>query len=1637
MPTAHSISIPGLNGPFLQRRLPDWLKHATPDDVERLRDHQVAEQYRSTGPADWFMNAQPGERQVLLDYQARRRTSARVLATALQPLKGIGEFAEPLLRAQLAHELGITPDVNTVEFIQFHPESHLLGFIVKNVQRRQSLMQAALQNFAADASFETGSALAPKDALQMELLPATEQAYPRFSYRYQSKLDIEPGRFARLCHELDLGGQYQQHLQQVFEAPETRDQIRTHAIDVSKDQLRVQMQIAFMKGDISAQARQMLTDLLHGERAAHLNGKPVRCWRMEMFGAPLAEVVVMGAERESSDQVEPVVVYLPGAPLSPLKEYPSAFAALQDLHINLCSPAYQALLRRYVGKAQESHVLERLDAVLYHLVKQPNGVYERQLNPHCNLQVREEPVEEELFGYLQDRHLEKLKADARYLAVPSADADEHAREARLAYWEGIGFNLLNAAACFVPGLGEVMAVVGAAQLVNEVVEGAHAWEDGDLDQVWAHLQSVALNMALVAGLGLAGRTVASIESSEFVDSLVQAKRPDGQLRLWKPDLTPYASEVDPAGLQHNEQGLYEVAGKHYIRLESRFHEVARDAQGEWRMVHPHDPLTYQPPLRHNGQGAWVAHGEQPLTWSRSQLMRRIGHLAEGVDERQLLIAADISGIRDDVLRTLYAGQAVLPPLLVDTLQRLQLDRQLDTWIGNLGAGLPGGVGRDCAAVLAIELPGWPRLPIEVLDGAEFLPVSTVYGQERWPGRAPLKVPMSELLANRLPERVLRDFDEQAINQLLGVHVQRADRLQALRTLLVQQAQQGRRALFARLHAASGSSASAEARLLQQSFATLPVAVCEELVSHATAQEFARMQGADARLPLRLTEEARVYQRQVRLNRALEGIYWPQFSSLDSDRLAVQMLEKMPGWSGDVRLRVYEDSVHGALLAEVGEPGGVLKTLLRKPAGYSAYDAEGNELTTHDALASALLKALPDTERQSLGLQLSDHERLRTSLVTLAAGDRLRASTVLGQQPVHPWLRTPMRLADGRIGYPLSGRGAAHVRFSSALKQQVRHVYPVMRDEEIEVFLEALGASDAERFAALEQRQVQYRQLVETLDRWVERRQFIDLSGGWARPVRSAELSQVAERIKAAWRRETDRVHSGDGRFVGYSLDLSNMRLGSLPGLSADFSHIADLSLANMSLGHTPDDFLRVFSGVRWLNLSGNRLSNLGEVLGELQQVTKLFLGNNDLVLNEATQSVLDRLTRIKLLYLHNNPLVRPPSVTSFPQLLNLSLVSTGISEWPASVFELQDLLVLDLRFNRIVRIPAGILEPSAQAARFDRVNAVTDLFGNPLDADSMARLERYRQRTGETLGIGAAEPVHVDTPPAQMCSRWLVGADTRQREQISQYWNALAAEPDSGEFFRLLDNLRNTADFQRGYSSLRERVWTLLTAANNSTRLRQELFEFVAHPHTCGDGTILVFSQLEVMVLVHAARETGTIVDAEYALIVLARGLSRLEAVERIASREIALRREAGQSVDEVEVRLAFRVGLAERLELPGQPQHMVFVNKANVSQAQLDAAAAQVLGNETSQLLRASIVSRDFWVDFLKTRYGARFDETNRPFFFRLEALDADKQSMSDQAYRERIETIQQRRAVEEQRLIEALTATIWSSLPGQATHL
>jgi hypothetical protein len=49
-----------------------------------------------------------------------------------------------------------------------------------------------------------------------------------------------------------------------------------------------------------------------------------------------------------------------------------------------------------------------------------------------------------------------MKADAKTIAVPTAEVDANARNERLKYWFDLGMNVLNVAAFFVPGLNTVM-----------------------------------------------------------------------------------------------------------------------------------------------------------------------------------------------------------------------------------------------------------------------------------------------------------------------------------------------------------------------------------------------------------------------------------------------------------------------------------------------------------------------------------------------------------------------------------------------------------------------------------------------------------------------------------------------------------------------------------------------------------------------------------------------------------------------------------------------------------------------------------------------------------------------------------------------------------------------------------------------------------------------------------------------------------------------------------------------------------------------------------------------------------------------------------------------------------------------------
>lgn len=150
-----------------------------------------------------------------------------------------------------------------------------------------------------------------------------------------------------------------------------------------------------------------------------------------------------------------------------------------------------------------------------------------------------------LWEHNADRLRDKLIADARQHAVPTADVDARARARKIAALEQAGLFGLSLVSMFVPVLGEVMLGVMAGQLLYETFDGAIEWSEGDREAAVGHITDVAENlaqMALMAGGGaVLGRV---LRPPPVIENLKPVTLPSGEQKLWKNDLTPYKANVE-------------------------------------------------------------------------------------------------------------------------------------------------------------------------------------------------------------------------------------------------------------------------------------------------------------------------------------------------------------------------------------------------------------------------------------------------------------------------------------------------------------------------------------------------------------------------------------------------------------------------------------------------------------------------------------------------------------------------------------------------------------------------------------------------------------------------------------------------------------------------------------------------------------------------------------------------------------------------------------------------------------------------------------------------------------------------------------------------------------------------------------
>lgn len=1364
-----------LHGPFLQRTVPQWLIGASAQRKAEFR------QARPVMPA-WYATATARQRHVLhASFRKSFRAQMRLDKT-MSVFKDIDAFARPILLQALKTRFQVEVDVDKTLISLRRPVR--AGIIPVEFGTVETLtlpmLQAALHNFESDecafGAFHRSSGFAIETATAGTYKPVP--------------VNVSVRKFLSLCRDLDIGTKYQAYLKTFFHPadPKAQATLRRDFIASQKAAIRAAAERALLTKDIRPQDHAMILSVLKGETNPRVDNKPVWFQDMGLMRHRLVGCVAFTVA-EKYRPIEAVILYVPNDPEHPLKRYTGT--QMRDTFKRLLSArpahqadtaeptAYQRFFSQFMPYEQRPYYFSQFvkpanpwsdglssawRAVLQtslifadiwkilskppEMVPEPDPFVAVSLMPHRQMYPWQPNTD--LWQYLYETHRDKVIADARAHAVPTRDIDAKARDAKLAMLAQLGLLALNMASMFVPVLGEIMMVVMVGQLLYETIEGVIEWSEGDRHAAKEHLLDVAENLAqiaLMAGGGVVFNKINAVRPAPVIERLQPITLPNGRTRLWKPDFAGYEHDIAlTRSAVPNQLGQYQIDGKTCIRQGGEIYvQVFDDATGQWRLKHPTERNAHRPALAHNGHGAWRLVSEQPMTWQRLELLRRMGHSTDGFSDDTLLMLADISGVSDSTLRQMHMDHLPPPPELRDAMQLFDADAAARQMIEQLRGARPIDERYLHALPLVTELPRWPYGRILEISAGPEAAQSIQYGLEKLlPGieRKPvIRISRAQVLNGEMPARILAALEESEIIQLLGSRAAefRPARPDELMRELTEYAYIRQSEIFDGLYRGT-APLSLRARILQRECPGLSNAAAQDVLGHATAAELARMDHT-GRSPLRLLEEARWHARQGRQTRAFAGLHSENLASADSRRLALFALEQLPEWSPALRLEIREGSTTGALLDSIGEPSAPVKRYLVKNGPfYQAFNEQAQVLNrisrVEDSFYRSLMYALPDDMRAALGLFEGRGwgGELQQQIIASARVHWREALQML--VPRAKWFKPPVRVRAKMTGYYASGRGGG---WNTSLEMRVAQLYPLPR--QAAAFLaRQRGRSDGQIYQELELRRREWESLNATLEQW----QTVPSSSQTAE-----HRARLARTLREAWR---------NGPLAGRVAEAARLSLvcdTPVPALSTSFPHVRELSVSGMGITDANvDGLLAAFPNVtdlqigelghpHVLTVAGRSLTTVPQALAQLRGLTRLRFATDASFLGQTFAQRLRALTSLETLDIHYSgadaSTLHSLDLSSLTHLRSLRIDAPhALWRWPAYVERLPRLGRLDLTHTLIETLPeslyhgheqlwAGLslnwarVTPTTFRRAYDYVSQYSGPFGHLLDVHQMVR----------------------------------------------------------------------------------------------------------------------------------------------------------------------------------------------------------------------------------------------------------------------------------------------------------------------------
>ncbi|VVN70487.1 NEL-type E3 ubiquitin ligase domain-containing protein [Pseudomonas fluorescens] len=1587
------------------------------------------------GLQEWYSTASSTQHNALQAANIDLWTSQNQIDRLLDDLQGVYEFAEPLLSAALKEQYGVDDDVTTTYLHLYLPKDrpwYTFNITGGVVTRSVSLLDAALHNFAASETYEADSDFIskPDERGLFDIKPI------------KSKMTI--AQFQTLCRELDIGARYTKHLESLLLAGDAvaKAFLKYKVTESQKAAFKAAAHLALMTKDIIRDSQELILAMLDGQRNLTLKGKVVQFAELSILDAALTGIVLITPDLEQSRNVERLIAYVPNDPEHPLKEYASGTDFLNELTRQLRDNAfiessqmtYRQYFSQFVDQQQRGHFFaglqQRLFEVQWHkkeaLDQRPTWREEPVTNPRLQFSVA--PITGDFWTHLYQQKLNKILNDARAIAVSTADTDSNARWAWWDNFKKIVSDIFNAALMvvtpFVPGLGELMMAYTAYQITYDLIESIVDLAEGLWVEAAEHFVGVVTDIVQLATFAAGGQIgqVARLKLSSFVDGMKPVELPDGQTRLWNPDLKPYEQPnlKLPADSSPNELGLHSHEGQDILPVDGKHYAVQKDPKtGNHRIKHPNRPGAYSPELKHNGLGAWTHEAENPRTWEGPTLMQRLGHSVKGLSDAELEQIRTVSGTEDNALRKMHVENSPPPPLLADALKRFKIDTEAGRASTQIRQGTPLDPSWYWFESLAPHLEGWPSdKALKVYEATNKTGNFRQYGKVGAPEDHTLTTSLSHVLSGKFPESIVDFLDEKELETLLGKKVPKDEQVQALRDRLADEAEKDKADIFKQLYQFREKSDNPPIQLLQRTFPELPSDVAEQLLSSASNSERGRM-NQEQRLPLRLKTLAREAAFEARTSHAYEGFHDEAYLVPDAERLALNSLRIHTDTFNDLRIEVREGSPEGPLRCSVGgEDAPTVRLLVRNE--FAKYEVHGGDHPSREGVDffQAILQALPADKRTALGYRVNEGQPLKQWVMAKTAPPAERR-TILAEPPIRTRAdRETMTL----LQRPMLGAFSRLLgRRPPSLEDRVKSLYPSLTEEESREFVQ--NVDSPEGLKILGDLEAEKKALVEDLDTWVKS-PTLGLPGSRLQAEERLTRTRISNILRECWEKPAKGYEDefGDRRF-GSKLDLRGQplyrHLRGLPQLRADFSHVTSLDLMDTGLSDEEAGFLKNFPNLRSLDLTGNPLASFPQAVNDMPRLTFLGLAENPIEWSEQSLAQLKELKYMKVLILAgNNRLKIAPDISHMPDLQALVLSKTGIKDWPVGLFEHPrppDFL-LDLQNTSIKHVPE-VTPGSPEAETVAR----TRLDRNKLSLDDEERMVNYRQAAG-------LDPYRTYDPRGENGSTfWMQGLNAEQRTARQEIWDDLEHEHGSQGFFEVIKSLEEPDAFEteqdgmlyrQNRAELTQKVWRMLIAIDQDEALRNKLFTQANSPHNCADAGAQIFNSMGVDTLVFEAYRDSTPEGLEVLLVTLAKQKSRLNQVNNIAKAEVKRRispeAEGGDglrlstdmlngnpgTVDEVEVFTAFQTALKARLDLPWLSEHMTYRVTGDVNSAMIDEAYNTVMALEFGDGLVDQMIEQSFWEAYLHETYPNEFKENERLYESKAQLLDELRIAQKDWAH-------------------------------------